>query len=352
MKPLFADSQEARPTLSADGGRDLRRTSPSEAKLLTQDEIDDLGVKAGERVAGLSQRILSEVRASDIDQFGERLNELIVTAKDLDPAALQKRGILSRVTSMFKASKERLLAQFDSVEKRIGTLIIELESNANRQKRDIAELEQMYADNYETFRQFEHAKKLGEESLEAYRAALALPQSSDDAFGAQHTMDLRRCASALEQKIDDLSRAMLMSEQLAPQIRLEQDHKRTLISKFGTAKTVLIPAWTNAFSLYIKQLSTKKAADLANATFDAADAALRAQADQLHANAGAVAALGQRPVIATDTFAYTQQKLFDALDEIAKIVEDGQRQRKADEPRLRQLERDLVAKFSDHRHLK
>jgi uncharacterized protein YaaN involved in tellurite resistance len=165
-------------------------------------------------------------------------------------------------------------------------------------------------------------------------------------------MDLRRCASALEQKIDDLSRAMLMSEQLAPQIRLEQDHKRTLISKFGTAKTVLIPAWTNAFSLYIKQLSTKKAADLANATFDAADAALRAQADQLHANAGAVAALGQRPVIATDTFAYTQQKLFDALDEIAKIVEDGQRQRKADEPRLRQLERDLVAKFSDHRHLK
>ena len=306
MKPLFADSQEARPTLSADGGRDLRKTSPSEAKLLTQNKIDDLGVKAGERVARLSQRILSEVRASDIDQFGERLNELIVTAKDLDPAALQKRGILSRVTSMFKASKERLLAQFDSVEKRIGTLIIELESNANRQKRDIAELEQMYADNYETFRQFEHAKKLGEESLEAYRAALALPQSSDDAFGAQHTMDLRRCASALEQKIDDLSRAMLMSEQLAPQIRLEQDHKRTLISKFGTAKTVLIPAWTNAFSLYIKQLSTKKAADLANATFDAADAALRAQADQLHANAGAVAALGQRPVIATDTFAYTQ----------------------------------------------
>jgi uncharacterized protein YaaN involved in tellurite resistance len=340
MKPIFGDSREA-------GEVTPRTDAAAVAKLLTEDEIHGLGAKAGERVAGLSQRILSEVRASDAEQFGAKLNELIVTAKGLDPASLQKRGIVGRITAMFGSTKERLLAQFDSVEKRIGTLVIELESNANRQKRDIAELDQMYADNYDTFRQFEDARALGQTSLEAYRAVLAEPHEAADAFAAQRTMDMRRCANALEQKIDDLSRAMLMSEQLAPQIRLEQEHKRTLISKFATAKTVLIPAWTNAFSLYIKQLSTKKAADLVNATFDAADAALRAQADQLHANAGAVAALGQRPVIATETFQYTQQKLFDALDEIAKIVEDGQRRRRADEPRLRQLERDFVARFNE-----
>ncbi|WP_250454241.1 toxic anion resistance protein [Caballeronia sp. ATUFL_M2_KS44] len=350
IKPLFDDSQDAdsvRPSSSLSKDDPSKLVAPLAATLLPEDEIHNLGSGAGERAASLSQRVLSEVRASDADEFGHKLNELIVVAKGLDPASIQKRGLLGKITSMFQASREHLFAQFDSIEKRIGTLVIELESNANRQKRDIAELDAMYTDNYETFRQFEAAKKLGEESLKAYRMTLEAPHPADDAFAAQRVMDLRRCANALEQKIDDLARAMLMSEQLAPQIRMEQDFKRTLISKFATAKTVLIPAWTNAFSLYIKQLSTKKAADLVNATFDAADHALRAQADQLQANASKVAALGQRSVIATETFAYTQQKLFDALDEIAKIVEDGQRQRKADEPKLRQLESDLVARFND-----
>ncbi|GAB5095949.1 MULTISPECIES: toxic anion resistance protein [unclassified Caballeronia] len=363
MKPIFGDGNakpfhlatddtrgDASPS-SAPVLRDAAKTvREASAELLTDDQIDQLGATAGERVASLSQRLLSEARASDADHFGELLNNLIVTAKGLDPASIQKRGLAGKLVSMFRSTREQLLAQFDSVEKRIGTLVVELEATASRQNRDIAELDQMYADNYETFRQFEAAKAHGEASLESYRVALAQEPQAGDAFAAQRMMDTRRRANALAQKIDDLSRAMLMAEQLAPQIRMEQDHKRTLISKFGTAKTVLIPAWTNAFSLYIKQLSSKKAADLANATFDAADMALRAQADQLHANAGAVTRLAERPVIATETFEYTQQKLFAALDEMAKIIDEGQRKRKADEPRLRKLEQDLIARFNDRNH--
>lgn len=57
------------------------------ARLITVDEIDQLGATQGARIAGFSQQILASVRASDADQFGDKLNELIATAKGSTRAA-------------------------------------------------------------------------------------------------------------------------------------------------------------------------------------------------------------------------------------------------------------------------
>ncbi|MDF3835833.1 toxic anion resistance protein [Cupriavidus basilensis] len=357
MKPLFNDEKrEAQPAaapslsvlttgaMSAHAGA----TPPGAAlpKLLTDDEIDRLGAEQGVRMAAFSKQMLSSVRAADAGQFGDKLNELIATAKGLDPNAMQRGGVLARVSGFLKSTRERLLAQYETVSKRLDTLLRELETHAHQQKSGIADLEQMYVDNYAMHQELEAARQHGEQALAAFRAVLAGEPEAGDAFAAQRLLDVRRRISALEQKIDDLNRAMLMSKQLAPQIRMEQDHKRTLTSKFGTIKTVLIPAWTNAFSLYLEQLSTRRAAELANATYDAADAAIRAQADLSRANAQEIAKLGQRPVIATSTFEYAQEQLFGAFDDITRIVDEGRRQREQEAPRLRQLEQDLVTRFT------
>ncbi|MGU7775000.1 toxic anion resistance protein [Burkholderia sp. MR1-5-21] len=356
MKPLFDDKQSdavsSRPSTPS--------TSPvvaspaavipaaaDTARLITVDEIDQLGAAQGSRIAAFSQQILASVRASDADQFGDKLNQLIATAKGLDPRGADKGGFLTQVTRLFRSTKEKLLAQYETVSKRMDTLVVELESHAQRQKAGIDELERMYTDNYALHQALAQAKARGEAALAALRASLADGrQQADDAFGAQRLLDVKRKVDALESKLDDLDRAMLMSKQLAPQIRMEQDQKRTLTSKFTTIKTVLIPAWTNAFALYLEQLSTRRAAALANATYDAADEAIRAQADLNRANAQEVAKLGQRPVISTDTFEYAQQQLFGAFDDVSQIIAEGKRQREQDAPQLRQLEQDLITRFA------
>ena len=100
----------------------------------------------------------------------------------------------------------------------------------------------MYNDNYALHQELAQSKAHGETALAALRAHLAAGQQPvDDAFAAQRLLDVKRKVDALESKLDDLDRAMLMSKQLAPQIRMEQDQKRTLTSKFMTIKTVLIP---------------------------------------------------------------------------------------------------------------
>ncbi len=315
-------------------------------RLMSIDEIDQLGAEQGTRMAAFSQQILASVRASDADQFGSKLNELIATAKGLDPRSADKGGLLSKVTHLFSSTKEKLFAQYETVSKRMDTLTAELERHAQQQRAGIDSLEQMYNDNYALHQQLEHAKAQGTAALEALRGHLAAGQQADDAFGAQRLLDVKRKVDALEVKLDDLDRAMLMSKQLAPQIRMEQDQKRTMTSKFATIKTVLIPAWTNAFALYLEQLSTKRAAELANATYDAADEAIRAQADLNRQNAQEVAKLSQRPVISTQTFEYAQQQLFGAFDDVTRIIADGKRQREQDAPRLRQLEQDLITRFA------
>ncbi|KWI48651.1 toxic anion resistance [Burkholderia pseudomultivorans] len=355
MKPLFDDKESDavsdRPSIPSSSPV-VVTAAPApvaieQARLISVDEIDQLGAAQGTRIAAFSQQILASVRASDADQFGDKLNELIATAKGLDPRGADKGGLITQVTRLFRSTKEKLLSQYESVSKRMDTLVVELESHAQRQKAGIDELERMYNDNYALHQELAQAKAHGETALATLRAHLAAGQQpADDAFAAQRLLDVKRKVDALESKLDDLDRAMLMSKQLAPQIRMEQDQKRTLTSKFMTIKTVLIPAWTNAFALYLEQLSTKRAATLANATYDAADEAIRAQADLNRQNAQEVAKLGQRPVISTDTFEYAQQQLFGAFDDITQIIAEGKRQREQDAPRLRQLEQDLITRFA------
>ncbi|MEK6424503.1 MAG: toxic anion resistance protein [Burkholderia gladioli] len=364
MKPLFEDkpSTTVSPSLAPSASPATAITpAPAQAivpaqpaaplvdldHLMSIEEIDQLGAAQGTRIAGFSQQILASVRASDADQFGDKLNELIATAKGLDPRSMDKGGLLSKVSHLFRSTKEKLFAQYESVSKRMDTLTSELERHAQQQKAGIDGLEHMYNDNYALHQELAQARAHGAAALDALRAHLAAgQQQAEDAFGAQRLLDVKRKVDALEVKLDDLDRAMLMSKQLAPQIRMEQDQKRSLTSKFATIKTVLIPAWTNAFALYLEQLSTKRAAELANATYDAADEAIRAQADLNRQNAQEVAKLSQRPVISTDTFEYAQQQLFGAFDDVTKIIAEGKRQREQDAPRLRQLEQDLITRFA------
>ncbi|BBQ02952.1 tellurium resistance protein (plasmid) [Burkholderia sp. SFA1] len=356
MKPLFDDEKQSAPQMPvvqpvpSTAGLGLVAARAGSVgvprKLMSDDEIDAIGTEHGAAAASMSRTYLSTVRAADGGAFGEKLNELIAIAKGLDPKAMHKGSLLGRVGNLLKSTKERLLAQYDDVNQRIDTLVAQLEVTAKKQKDGISTLEQMYTFNYTTHQGLEEGKRQCENALADYRAALGAEEAAKDAFAAQRLMDMQRRIDALTVKVDDLNRAMLLTKQLAPQIRTEQDRKRTLGSKFATVKTILIPAWTNAFSLYLEQLDTKVATDLVNATYDATDAALRAQADLGRQNAQEVARLSQRPVVATETFEYAQQQLFGALDDINQIVEEGERQREQDASRLRQLEQDLVSRFS------
>lgn len=314
---------------------------------INDDEIDKLGDQSRTQLSALSQKMLGSVRASDADDFGVKLNQLVGVAKGMNPAELNKKGLFSKITGLFGSVKEKMLAQYNTVEKQMDALIVELNKSIALHTVRITDLEGMYQSNYASHQQLEAAVVQGTSKQAQLEAGLAQMKAAGatDSFAAQKIADLDSKIQRLEKRIDDLNRAMLLAKQMAPEIRLLQDNARTLVTKFKDAEEVTIPAWKNAFTLYLVQLEQKKGAALANSIDDSTNEAFKAQADMLRQNTGDIAKAKQRSVVDIDTLEHVQQQLLGSFDDMQKIAEDGRKARKDAEPKLKALEQELINRF-------
>ncbi|RYE61100.1 MAG: toxic anion resistance protein [Hyphomicrobiales bacterium] len=368
MKPLFSSDDEANaaptapatpafpPLLNPAPAPDMlpaARPEASAAPLVRVDisgiddkAIESLGGSTGAGVAKVSAKLLGTVRASDADVFGTQLNELIATSKGLDPAKLRSGGLLSRVTNMFGSVKEKMLSQYQVVESRMDTLVTEMTRHANVHRGRIQDFDEMYKGLEMYYQGLDADVKKGEAWADKLRQAVAQQGAAANAFEAQQATELKRRLERLEKRIDDLKRAMLMATQMVPQIRLSQDNARALTDTFTDIVNVSIPAWRNVFSLYLLQLEAKQSAAVANAAYDATDAAFRAQADMLLENTETVARAKQRSLVSLETAQHVQTQLVTAFDKLEQISNEGQQRRRDELPKLQQLERELIARFS------
>lgn len=373
MKPLFSSDDEANaasaaptapvstapafPPLSTPAGTsDMLPAARPEASVaplprvdisgIDDKAIEALGGSTGAGVAKVSAKLLGTVRASDADVFGTQLNELIATSKGLDPAKLRSGGLLSRVTNMFGSVKEKMLSQYQVVESRMDTLVGEMTRHANVHRNRIRDFDEMYTGLETYYQGLDADVKKGEAWADKLRQAVAQQAAPVNAFEAQQATELKRRLERLEKRIDDLKRAMLMATQMVPQIRLSQDNARALTDTFTDIVNVSIPAWRNVFSLYLLQLEAKQSAAVANAAYDATDAAFRAQADMLLENTETVARAKQRSLVSLETAQHVQTQLVTAFDKLEQISQEGQQRRKDELPKLQELERELIARFS------
>ena len=370
MKPLFSSEDEAKaastppvtpaaglpplldPALTPDALPALRPEAgakpviPVDLTGIDDKAIETLGSAAGPGVAKVSAKLLGTVRASDADVFGTQLNELIATSKGLDPAKLKSGGLLSRVSNMFGSVKEKMLSQYQVVESRMDTLVSEMTRHANVHRARIHDFDEMYKGLEVYYQGLDADVKKGEAWADRLRQAVAQQAAAANAFEAQQATELRRRLERLEKRIDDLRRAMLMATQMVPQIRLSQDNARALTDTFTDIVNVSIPAWRNVFSLYLLQLEAKQSAAVANAAYDATDAAFRAQADMLLENTETVARAKQRSIVSLETAQHVQTQLVTAFDKLEQISNEGQQRRRDELPKLQALEQELIARFS------
>lgn len=330
---------------AAPTGRNVPR--PRIEDLMSLDQIDNLGIKAGTRTAGISQRMLEATKLSEADAFGDKLNEVVAVAKGLDPKSMQEtKGFLARIFKRASSVKEQLLAQHSSVAARLNTLDSEVEAHQNRQREEIKGLGQLRIDNHNAHKEFGADIEVGVKALQILQDAVDAGPDGNDAFAAQQFADIQRRYARLEKKLDDMRRAQILCIQLDPQIALEEENKSSLISMLHTARTVMIPALTNQFVLYVNQLSTAKTAAVGTSMYDMTDAAIRGQADQLRANVQAVGQLSQRSVVSLETFQHTQTQLFATFDDMANILQEGRKRRNDEAPKLQALEKEMIDKFT------
>lgn len=312
----------------------------------SDDEIDQLGKVAGAGVAQVTKKLLTTIRAADSDVFGEQLNELIATAKGLDPKKLKTAGgLLTRVMNAFGSAKEAMLAQYQVVESRMDVLITEMEGHGNLHKGRVQDLEGLYLENHGFYLMLSAEVAKGQEALAAIDYALTLTPSATDVFAAQAFADLKRRRERLDKRIDDLRRGMMVANQVVPKLRMSQDNARGLADTFTGIVVVGIPVWRGTFTEYLLQLEAKQSAVVANSAYDAINAALVSQADILGQNVEDIAKLKQRPLFEFATLEHSQKSLIGMLDKADAIAAEGRARRAAEMPQLQQLEQELLQRF-------
>lgn len=310
------------------------------------DQIEQLGAQAGTGVAQVSKKLLATVRAADSDVFGTQLNELIATAKGLDPQKLKTSGgFLTRAMNLFGSAKEAMLAQYQVVESRMDVLLAEMGGHGNLHKGRVQDLENLYLENHKYYLALDTDVKRGQEALAAMEYAVTQPPSAADIFAVQAFADLKRRLGRLEKRIDDLRRGMMVANQMALQLRSSQDNARGLAETFVDIVVVGIPVWRNVFTEYLIQAEAKQSVAVANAGYDAINGAFKAQADMLGQNAEDVAKLRQRSLFEFATLEHSQKALVGMLDKVETISAEGRARRKAEMPQLQQLEQELLQRF-------
>lgn len=269
-------------------------------------------------------------------------------AKGLSPQTQKDTGLLSRLKNAFVSAKERLVSQYNSVEKQLDALTLELDQKVQLHEQRIQDLEQLYLNNFKYHTALESAQVTCQGWLDNLRQQYEQQKNKPNlsGFDAQILADYERLLQRLEKRISDLERAKLLSKQVAPQIRIMQDDTRALVSAFGDVKAVTLPAWKNTFSLYILQQEQKESAQLLNQIGDATDQALRQSADLLRQNSNEIAKARNRDVVSVDTLAHINNQLIGAVEDIKRIDQERRTRRQAEAPRLQALENALVQVFT------
>lgn len=321
----------------------------SPTTIITDSDIDGLGSANNNALADITNQMLSQVKASDSDAFGEKLSTLITTARKINPSGGTNQsglgGIINKAKSLFVSSREQLLDNYQSVEQRIDTLVGELSSSCDHHRSRINDLEHIYISNMNAHSEFEASEKKGEVMLVSLQQQLDAETAATDAFAAQRVADVRYRMDRVEKRIDDLKRKQLLAKQAAPQIRMMQDNARCLAEKFTEIQITTIPAWKQTFTLYLMQLEQKKGAELANSIHDATDEAFKMQADLLRQNTGEIAKAKQRSVVSIETLQHVQEQLLGSLDDAMKIADEGKKSRKEATIVLKDMEQKLVTQF-------
>ena len=318
------------------------------APRINDDQISKLGGQAVSSLSTISTELLKNVKTSDTGDFGKDLNSLVVLAKGLDPATLKDKGFLGKLFGAVSNAKERLVAQYSSVEGQIDALVVQLDAKAALHRRRVGDLETMYENNVSYHTVLEAAAEQGEQLLVQLQQDFVAAQeiAVHDSFGAQRLADHQRIIDRMGKRIDDLRRAMLLCKQMAPQIRMMQENARALVSKFGDLKEVSLPAFKNSFSLYVLQLEQEQGVKLAQSVDDMTDAALRRNADLLRQNVENIARARQRAVVTIETLEHVHNQLMGSVEDVKRIEAEGKAQRAAEQPKLLQMERDLIAAFA------
>jgi len=289
------------------------------------------------QISQKADKMLAEVKDADVEFVQTQMSSLLTMAKSfhLKPHGVESQkglhGLINRAKEIFIDTKEQMLAEFNDISTQMDRIMGEVEAANGRILAKVKGLQTQYRDNLKDYNDLE---SIINDAAEVYTVKLKDLQTlqqkavaSGNALDAEEVSRLSRNLDRLDKKISDLKKFQLMCLQDAPDFANMEDSSLTLLDKFYTIKTMVIPLWKKQIRKYIDGQEIQRAAKLANAVDDATNQMIVASSNANKHTAVEVAKLGQRGSIDDSTAETVHQNLIDTLNDVLQINDQGRQAR-------------------------
>lgn len=345
------------PVAGAEPANIVLRPDPSLVdKIRAEIDIEDraqlisFGDAAQRDVAAFADRILSETLNKDTGPVGNLLSDMMLKVKGLDPKSLEKLGFFERIFGGLRAKVERFRNQFTDVAAQIDRIAMELQTQQDVLKRDIAMLDGLHDKNLEQMKTLEAYIVAGTDYLEEARKTLiprleqeaaAAPEGAESQLAAQRLSDARQALERLDKKVHDLKISRVIALQALPQIRLVQGGNATLVEKLQSSVATTIPTWKNQMTIALAIHRQREALELQKSVSEATNRMLRENAERLHSGAVEIERESQRGIVDVETLTKVNDELIGTINDVLRIQQEGRQQRKVAETEMKRIEVEL-----------
>ena len=313
---------------------------------INHNAVAEYGKNIATQTSGYTDELLNLVQNKDLDETGQKLNQVVQVAQQLNTSSIlikkKNSGFFGGLMSKIKGAKNNIDMHFNTTKEQIDTLVKEIEKSQSGLKARVDTLDRMFHGVQSEYKQlgvYIAAGKLKQDEIQ--QEISTLTAQGQDQTTTQRVYDLNHLANNLEKRVSDLQVLQQSAMQTLPMIRIIQSNNLMLVDKFYAIKNITLPAWKNQISLAISLNEQKNSVQLANTIDDATNDLLKRNADLLHQNSVDTAKANQRSVIDIETLEHVQNTLIKTVNDVIQIQKEGMQKRAEATTRLRSLQDNL-----------
>ena len=308
--------------------------------------VAEYGKNIAAKTASYTDELLDLVKNKDLDVTGQKLNEVVQVAQQLNTSSILNKskssGFIGNILNKFKGAKQSFDQHFNTTKEQIDGLVKEIETSQTGLKARVEVLDRMFNGVQDEYRQLGIYIAAGKiKQQEVQQNIVTLSALEQDPQTNQKIYDLNHLANNLEKRVSDLQVLQQSAMQTLPMIRIIQSNNMMLVDKFYAIKNITLPAWKNQISLAISLHEQRNSVQLANTIDDATNDLLKRNADLLHQNSVDTAKANQRSVIDIETLEHVQNTLIKTVNDVIQIQKDGMQKREEASIRIKALQSNL-----------
>jgi uncharacterized protein YaaN involved in tellurite resistance len=330
--------------------------SPEVQKLSGQIDIRDhstilkYGSKPAAEIGDFSDKILNQVRKSDLEDSAYMLKQLTRLMNTFDPKDFdeKKGGLFGKLFSNAKKAIEKILAKYQTIGGEIDKIYREVTKYQSQISGSNKVLEDLYNQNFVYYQELEKYIVAGNMIIshlkEQELPALEAKAQNGTQLDVVNLDNMKNSIELLEQRVYDLEMGKVVALQTAPQIRMIQKGNYKLLGKMQSAFVITIPVFKNGLVQAIALKKQKLVADSMQALDDATNELLLRNAQNTATQSAHIAQL-QGGSVKIETLQETWQIIMQGIEETKAIEEENKKQREEGTRTLHDLQNNILDKF-------